>query len=291
MKNIPWDSLQIFLAVARSGSISAAGVRVGLSSATVGRRMLELERQTETVLFQRSQTGYALTAEGQALLDHLVDMEAAGRRLEAWNDGRCGSVRVRLCLGTWCARFVARHFGELVLPGERHAIDIGVTEERATLAHRSADIGVRAVEPQEIGLAAVRLPEVAYALYGALGTFDANAGRLVAIAEDQAISPYLRYPWERSGGDIVATVSRAEGLRHLILSGAAAGVLPCFIGDADPELARLGDEILSLRHRSWLVMNNEDRHRPEIRLVVDRLTALFRRHAALFEGREARRST
>ena len=45
MKNIPWDSYQIFLAVARAGSLSAAADRIGLSSATIGRRMLELERQ------------------------------------------------------------------------------------------------------------------------------------------------------------------------------------------------------------------------------------------------------
>ena len=58
-------------------------------------------------------------------------------------------------------------------------------------------------------------------------------------------------------------------------------------GDDDPELRRVGEEIAELRHRSWLVMNNEDRHRPEIRTVVDRMRALFRRHAALFEGRMA----
>lgn len=72
---------------------------------------------------------------------------------------------------------------------------------------------------------------------------------------------------------------------HSILSGAGVGVLPCFVGDADAGLRQVGDEIAELRHRSWLVMNNEDRHRPEIRAVVDRMTSLFRRHAALFEGR------
>ena len=53
------------------------------------------------------------------------------------------------------------------------------------------------------------------------------------------------------------------------------------------EKIALRREIAELRHKSWLVMNNEDRHRPEIRAVVDRMTALFRRHAALFEGRGA----
>jgi DNA-binding transcriptional LysR family regulator len=288
MKNIPWDSYQIFLAVARAGSLSAAADRIGLSSATIGRRMLELERQMECVLFVRSQSGYSLTGGGQALLDHLSGMETAGRELEIWNAGLCGAVRVRICAGTWCARFLARHLGDLVQTGDRHGIDLGISEERASLAHRSADIGIRAFEPEESNLAAVRLPEVAYAVYAAYDMPPARADRWIAVTEEAAISRYLRYPHERWPNNLIATVSRAEGLRHSILSGAGVGVLPCFVGDTDPELRRVGEEIAELRHRSWLVMNNEDRHRPEIRTVVDRMRALFRRHAALFEGRADR---
>lgn len=285
MKHIPWDSYQIFLAVARTGSLSAAADRIGLSSATIGRRMLELERQMECGLFVRSQTGYSLTGGGQALLDHLAGMEVAGREMEIWNAGLCGAVRVRVCAGSWCARFLARNLNELVRPGDRHGIDLSIGEERASLAHRSADIGIRAFEPEETNLAAVRLPEVAYAVYAALDMPPAHAERWIAISEEVAVSCYLRYPYEKWPNNLIATVSRAEGLRHSIQSGAGVGVLPCFVGDADPELRRVGEEIVELRHRSWLVMNNEDRHRPEIRAVVDRMTTLFRRHASLFEGR------
>ncbi len=285
MKNVPWDSYQIFLAVARSGSLSAAADRIGLSSATIGRRMLELERQMECGLFVRSQTGYSLTGGGQALLDHLAGMEVAGREMEIWNDGLCGAVRVRVCAGSWCARFLAHNLGELVRPGDRHGIDISIGEERASLAHRSADVGIRAFEPEESNLAAVRLPEVAYAVYAALDMPPAHIDRWIAVSEEAAVSCYLRYPHDIWPNNLIATVSRAEGLRHSILSGAGVGVLPCFVGDADVDLRRIGGELTELRHRSWLVMNNEDRHRPEIRAVVDRMTVLFRRHAALFEGR------
>ncbi|WP_051229023.1 LysR family transcriptional regulator [Pleomorphomonas oryzae] len=285
MKHIPWDSYQIFLAVARTGSLSAAADRIGLSSATIGRRMLELERQMECGLFVRSQAGYSLTGGGQALLDHLAGMEVAGREMEIWNAGLCGAVRVRICAGSWCARFLMRNLNELVRTGDRHGIDISIGEERASLAHRSADIGIRAFEPEETNLAAVRLPEVAYAVYAAVDMPVAHAERWIAVSEEVAVSRYLRYPHEKWPNNLIATVSRAEGLRHSILSGAGVGVLPCFVGDVDPDLRRVGEEIAELRHRSWLVMNNEDRHRPEIRAVVDRMTVLFRRHVALFEGR------
>lgn len=291
MKNIPWDSYQLFLAVARTGSLSAASERIGLSSATIGRRMLELERQMECALFVRSQIGYSLTGGGQALLDHLAGMEAAGKEMEVWNAGLCGAVRVRICAGSWCARFLARNLDQLVRPGDRHGIDLGISEERANLSHRSADIGIRAFEPQETNLAAVRLPEVAYAVYAAVDMPDEHADRWIAVTEEAAVSRYLCYPHEKWPNNLIATVSRAEGLRHSILSGAGVGVLPCFVGDDDPGLRRLGGEIAELRHKSWIVMNNEDRHRPEIRAVVDRMTSLFRTNAALFEGRLPDRQT
>jgi hypothetical protein len=61
-------------------------------------------------------------------------------------------------------------------------------------------------------------------------------------------------------------------------------VLPCFAGDRDPLLERAGDEIAELREDQWLVMHNDDRHRPDVRTVIERLVALVTAHAALFAG-------
>ena len=54
-----WDAYRIFLAVAETQSLSAAGRRLRLSHATVGRHIAALEAQLGTKLFVREQTGYA----------------------------------------------------------------------------------------------------------------------------------------------------------------------------------------------------------------------------------------
>ena len=64
MKEIGWDDLQVFYHVAEGGGLSGAGRALGLSAATVGRRMLSLEQATGQALFERSQAGYALTGAG-----------------------------------------------------------------------------------------------------------------------------------------------------------------------------------------------------------------------------------
>ncbi len=70
-----WDDLRIFLAVARSESLSGAGKRLKIDAATVGRRIARLEESMGARLFAKSPQGYALTEEGTRLLPHA----AAGR--------------------------------------------------------------------------------------------------------------------------------------------------------------------------------------------------------------------
>lgn len=84
------------------------------------------------------------------------------------------------------------------------------------------------------------------------------------------------------------TVNRPTALLDLVLAGAGVAVLPCFVGDADVRLAREGEELESLRHNQWIVMNNDDRHRRDIRAVADRMTRLIKSHSDLYAGRKSR---
>ncbi|WFU87905.1 LysR family transcriptional regulator [Rhizobium sp. CC1099] len=289
MKNTPWDSYQLFLQVARRGGLTGASVASGLSPATVGRRMLELEQETGRTLFARSQTGYRLTADGQTLLDHLQEMEAAARKVDAWRQAGEGGATVKIAAGTWVAWLLTENFSAIRMPADAFNIVLTIGEARANLAYRESDIGIRAFEPDEANLAARLLGEVAYAVY-----VRRNAGELenrwIAVAEDEAISAYLRWPYRQTPEPIVATVNRPRSLPDLVRAGAGKAVLPCFVGDLDPELQRLGGELAELRHRQWIVLNNEDRHRLEIRTAADRMTKLLKSYADLFAGKRASRS-
>jgi Transcriptional regulator len=286
MKNIGWDAYELFLQVARHGGLSGAAGVSGLSPATIGRRMLELENGFGRPLFVRSRTGYQLTSEGALLFDQVQEMEGGARRIEAFRQEEAGSTLVRISCGTWLAWWMSRHITALQAPADGFRLDLFIAERRASLAHRESDIGIRAFEPEEKNLASQRLGEVAYAAYRARDAAR-SGNRWVAVAEEEAISAYLRHPHEHEARKIVVTVNRPRSLRDLVLAGAGVAVLPCFVGDQDVRLERVGGEIVSLRHTQWIVMNNDDRYRRDIRTVVDRMTALVRRHADLFAGRRS----
>ncbi|MBY5776013.1 LysR family transcriptional regulator [Rhizobium leguminosarum] len=288
MKNASWDSYQLFLQVARLGGLTGASSASGLSPATVGRRMLDLEQEIGRALFSRSQTGYRLTQDGQALLDHLQEMEAAARKVAAWRQSGEGGTTVRVAAGTWLAWLLTENFAAIRMPGDAFAISLTIGEARASLAYRESDIGIRAFEPEEANLAARLLGEVAYAVYIRRNAAETDE-RWIAVAEEEAISTYLRWPHAHAATGIVATVNRPRSLPDLVRAGAGKTVLPCFVGDLHPELQRQGSELPELRHRQWIVMNAEDRHRPEIRTVADRMTKLIKSYADLFAGKRPSR--
>ncbi|KQV43848.1 MULTISPECIES: LysR family transcriptional regulator [unclassified Rhizobium] len=287
MKDIDWDIYKAFLVVARTNGLTGAAQATGLSPATIGRRMLELEEKTGRSLFLRSQTGYALTADGRALFDQLQEMEAAARKLDHWHREAEGQTTVRIAAGTWIAWLLSENFAAIRNERDPFRIDLRIGESRANLAYREVDIGIRAFEPEEPNLAARPVGLVAYALYR-----RRNMPRdgIVAVSEEEAISTYLRWPHQNAADRIVVSATRPRSLLDLIRAGAGQGVLPCFVGDLDPELERAGEEIPALSHRQWIVMNNDDRHRRDIRTVADRMTRLLKSHADIFAGKRPSRA-
>lgn len=71
-----WNDLPVFLALARSGSVRSAAVKLSVSHSTVVRRIEALETALGVRLFERSSLGYTLTQMGEAMLvqtEHVED--------------------------------------------------------------------------------------------------------------------------------------------------------------------------------------------------------------------------
>ena len=72
-----WDNLRYFLAVARTGTLSAAAEQLGTEHTTVARHIHALEEELNSRLFHRSNSGYGLTEVGERLLAGVEATESA----------------------------------------------------------------------------------------------------------------------------------------------------------------------------------------------------------------------
>jgi molybdate transport repressor ModE-like protein len=93
-----WDDLRYYLAVARSGTVSAAARELGVSHTTVLRHIDQLEVEAGVKLFKRLQRGYQLSEAGEKLLqeaNHLEsDIQSMMARVKGQDDNLAGSLRV-----------------------------------------------------------------------------------------------------------------------------------------------------------------------------------------------------
>jgi DNA-binding transcriptional LysR family regulator len=284
MKNLSWDDLRLFILVARGGGLSTAARTAGMSPATIGRRMLSLEQSVGRVLFVRRQSGYELTPDGRTLLARALAMEAGARPIEEWLAADAGRPLVRISAGTWTANFLADHFAALWTPGDPFRIGFKTTEAKLDIAHREVEIGIRNAAPESPYLAARRIGEVAQAPFRARNRAAAEDDAWVAIAPEDMSTRSARWVLAQPGIAIAAWANAPRTLRDLIRAGVGKGVLPCFAGDRDPRLERAGPTIDALREGQWIVMHDDDRHRPEVRAVIDRIAALLEAHGPLFRG-------
>ena len=92
------QSLEVFLAVARTGSITRAAQQLSYTQSAVSRQIAALEADAGSVLFDRLPRGVALTEAGRSLLPHaesVLDRLASARRdLAAVRGLASGRLRV-----------------------------------------------------------------------------------------------------------------------------------------------------------------------------------------------------
>ncbi len=296
MKNdaelISWDDLRLFLDVARLGGLTAATATTGLSAATLGRRVTALEHQIGEPLFTRRQTGYELTKAGEELLRRAEDVEQSMLAVSRWRDGNVGDRIVRVSAGTWTSAFIAAHIGEIWQVTDGIRIELVTAHEKVDIGRRAADIGLRAARPTEPGLAGKKIGTVAHALYAGRNLINGvEAGMFVGVAGEATVLPSARWLMAHHGDRIGVRGNDPYAVRELVAAGAGLSVFPCFAADSDPRLVRVAKLITELTTEQWLVSHHEERHRPEVRRVADRIAALMQRHGPLFRGELKRPKT
>src|SRR3977135_643365 len=110
--SMDWDDVRVFLAVARHGSLRAAGRALGLRQPPIRRRFAAFEATFGgPTLFDRLPEGLRRNAAGDVLISVAEELESAAlaleRRRAAASPALSGTVRVSV--GEWGGGFLARH--------------------------------------------------------------------------------------------------------------------------------------------------------------------------------------
>ncbi|MEP3279390.1 MAG: LysR family transcriptional regulator [Stappiaceae bacterium] len=262
-KNVEWNDLHLFLAVAREGGLSPAARATGRSAATLGRRMLALERSIGRELFVRHDRGYELTADARKLLDDLTEIETHILRLTT-APGETERPLVKVSAGTWTTLALLEKLDDITGTPADIRLRFISAENSLDIPRREVVIGFRNKRPTEESLAGRKLSHVEFAPYARKNAPQ----RWIKVLTD---TPSARWLEKTVGNDAVCEVNAPRNSLDLAIAGKGVALLPTFIGDAHKVLHRAGGAVPELSHDQWIVTHQDDRHLPEVRRTIDRL--------------------
>lgn len=292
-----WDDLRIFLAVARSESLSGAGKALRIDPATVGRRIARFEEALSARLFAKSPQGYVLTDEGARLVPHAEAAEqamaGAAEELHGGTGALTGQIRIGAPDG--CANYLLPQVVAAICddnPGLE--VQIVALPRVFNLSKREADMAI-AVSPPSAGRLTVqkltdyRLHLAASRAYldrhGRPGTrADLRAHRVVGYIPDMIFDKELDYLAE-IGATTVPLASNSVSVQlNWLRHGAGIGIVHDFALPAAPELERVMVAEISLTRAFWLIRHADDRRAERMNRFANRLAQGIRREMQRLEA-------
>jgi len=298
-ENLDWNGLRLVLAIARQGSLNGAACALGVNHSTMFRRLNALEAALGVRLFERSPSGYAPTAAGEAMLAcaRRVEEEVLGieRRLLGGDVRLSGTLRVTttdtlaqgLLMPQLCAFRAA--YPEI-------ALELITSNVFFSLSKREADVALRPGRQPEEAMVGRKLADLAVAVYGA-HDYLARHGRPAdpadlaghaLISGESSLAHLGAVRWLARHAPDRAIVMRCNSWMSqlaAVRSGAGLGALPCFLADPLPELARVLPPQPAMTSELWLLTHPDLRRTARVRAFMDALARGLRRERPLLEGR------
>ena len=290
---LDWSLVRSFLAVAETGSLSAAARSLGSSQPTVGRHITSLESELEAELFHRKARGLELTALGLELIVPAKAMRDSMAQIAMRAGGERGRLEgtVRITASVMISTYhLPRIVSEIRTAEPEIAIELVPSDESRNLLFREADIAIRMYRPTQLDLVARHLGDIGFGAYATRSYLKAHgrpttpkdlaAHDLIGFDQQTDLIDGLRAAGLEATRDLFKIRTDDQVLYwELLRSGLGIGFGQLAIGERDPDLERidLGFPLPSLP--VWLTAHESIRATPRIKrvwdLLADGLNPLF----------------
>jgi len=253
--------------------------------------------------FEKRQAGYALTPAGHALLARAEQVEASisGFAEAASAEARDLSGTVKMTTEeVYAITLLAPLLRELHDKHPEILIEVDTSQTVRDLGAGEADISLRSTksEQQPAGLVGRQLCIDDWSLYcsrdyaarhGAPATID-ELKKHPIIGGGGGTLWFHYQAWLQALGleqQVAMHHATSGGLLSGVRSGFGVAVLPCIIGDSDPDLVQCLPPRTKHGRILWLLTHERCRHTPRVRTVIDFLYDRLSRHVRRLEKQRA----
>lgn len=277
-----WEDLRYFTVFAREKSLSAAARYLKVDHATIARRITSLETALNLKLVDRRPRSYILSENGKRIAALGSKMEdeafAVDRAALASHLELTGEVSIS-APPTMANAIIAPHLGKLrnQYPGI-HIRLIG--ESRiASLIQRESDIAVRMVRPTENNLVARKVASIDFAMYASTHYLATTSPEnYTFIAFDRSMENLVQQKWlleYAASRPVVLRTYDLETQKIAALQGVGITALPYYVAKRTIGLEKLDVDNALVTNDVWLVVHDDIRNVPVVRVVMDFLSDCF----------------
>jgi DNA-binding transcriptional LysR family regulator len=250
-------------------------------------------------MFEKLPSGYRLTAAGEEVLELAEQMEASSHQLETRVLGRDQNVRgpLRVTLApTLATHLLMPDFADFARLHPDIEMEILSSGDLANLTNREADVAIRVVYDRKtlpLNLHGLKGPEVFGRVYisrDRLAAWRAGARDPIRwiVINDHGIPQLASEGEVRATGALFRTTDAAAQI-VAVRQGLGMTTLPCFVGDADPGLARAPGADLHFYGTLWLLTQGDMRKTKRVRLLTEFISGRLAAYAPLLAGLAASR--
>jgi len=280
---LDWDDLRVFLAVARTGSLTRAAVSLGLSQPTVGRRITALEQRMGARLLERLPGGHVPTAAGEAVLGNIERMEGEAVTLERLISGRDAGLSglVRVAADEWFStRILAPVVAEFVTANPEVTVEVLTDGRLSSLSRREVDIAFRFSRFDQNEVHQRIAAEVPHGLF-ASADYLRRAGRpdLAVGLSGHAVIQMNEQRDAQADADWLAALpgeprvafrsNSREAQAQVCAAGAGLAVLPRCLAEKTGRLVEIETDPPPAVRTVWLGVHRDVRHIPRVRAMID----------------------
>lgn len=290
---IEWDDFRLVKMIAEHRALGPAADALKLNHSTVFRKLNQLEDHLGTRVFERSRSGYSLTAAGEEMLVIASQMAEAvndfERRIAGMDARPSGELRVTTT-DTLFSHLLAPIFASFREQFPGITLDVIVESRALNLSRRDADVAIRASSDPPETLVGRRIAPIVWAPYGRNeisienNIYDTPI-HWIGFGEPISASNAGRWFMSRVPHNrIVMNASSVATLAQGVEAGIGAGFLPCFLGDQMPALRRLGPPVPTIASHLWLLTHADLRGSVRTRAFLDYVGGELMRRRKLIEG-------
>ena len=291
---LEWSDLMVILAVCRAGSLSGAARSLGHNHSTIFRKINAIEEKTGVRFFERLSDGYLMTEAGQTAMRYAERIEsevhALGREVLGQDMRLQGKIRVTAPEGI-SSQIAPRLLAEFCRVNPGISIDMMGGSSALDLSRREADVAIRATpKPPDTSLGR-KVCDFRFAVYSSPQYLEQNKDKPTQEQNwcllEGTVDWLIPLVWKKKAHgerQVIFSSSMSQAVINATAEGMGFTLMPCYLGDTNDRLVRVGDPLEALTIELWVLTHPDLRHTARVKALLAYLYDEFKKQADLFSG-------